>query len=96
MAAGMAPWNHNIALHGPRRLFGVLSPRSRSWPRPLFRLAPRPPQPQLLRPPPPRRHASPSAVPWDARKRADQAHPAPRDATRRRRHGVPVPCLVGK
>lgn len=30
MAAGMAPWNHNIALLWPRRSLGVLLPRSRS------------------------------------------------------------------
>ena len=70
MAAGMAPWNHSIAALGHRHWLAVLSPRSRSWPRPLRRWAPRPASGSA----PARK---PVSGPQDARKRAGRG--APRD-----------------
>lgn len=94
MAAGMAPWNHSIAPHGPRRSLGVLSPRSRSWPRPLRRLAPRPPQPQPVRTPPPALHrrSSPSAAHWT--RASAQARRTPRHVTPHVGVSAAPPCLV--
>ncbi|XP_077717657.1 uncharacterized protein LOC144291764 [Canis aureus] len=94
MAAGMAPWNHNIALLGPRRSLRVSSPRSRSGPALPF-VGPAAPAAPAAGPPPPRRLAIQSAAPRGARKRAGRALPASRDATRRRRRHAPEPCLVG-
>lgn len=94
MAAGMAPWNHSIAALGPRRSLGVLSPRSRSWPRPLRRLAPRPPQPQPVSTPPPAPHrrANPSAAHWTGV--SAQARRTPRHVTPHVGVSAAPPCLV--
>lgn len=47
-------------------------------------------------PPAPHRRASPSAAPRTRASAQAEARPATHDATRRRRHRAPVPCLVGK
>lgn len=93
----MAPWNHSIAALGFRCSLEVLSSRSRSWPRPLLRRTPRPGEPQLARlpPPAPQERANSSAASWDARKRAGGARTS-REATRRGRHGAPLPRLLRK